>query len=90
MREKGCLYIIPNTIGNVQIDSSIPVEVKHIINNPTSFNQIGQIPLNKNTNSINLELNILINFLKKFIFIYRYLKSLIIILNTFIEYYFKC
>ena len=32
MREKGCLYIIPNTIGNVQIDSSIPVEVRHIIN----------------------------------------------------------
>ena len=32
MPEKGCLYIIPNTIGNDQIDFSIPLEVKQIIN----------------------------------------------------------
>ena len=32
MPEKGSLYIIPNTIGNDQVDFSIPVEVKQIIN----------------------------------------------------------
>ena len=32
MPEKGSLYIIPNTIGNDQVDFSTPVEVKQIIN----------------------------------------------------------
>lgn len=37
MLEKGCLYIIPNTIGNDEIDYSIPAEVKHIINGLDNF-----------------------------------------------------
>tara|TARA_B100000780_G_scaffold71717_1_gene47982 strand:+ start:329 stop:1048 length:720 start_codon:yes stop_codon:yes gene_type:complete len=31
MNKNGCLYLIPNTIGNNEVNSSIPVEVKKII-----------------------------------------------------------
>ena len=31
MNKNGCLYLIPNTIGNDQIDSNIPIQVQSII-----------------------------------------------------------
>jgi 16S rRNA (cytidine1402-2'-O)-methyltransferase len=31
VNKKGCLYLIPNTIGNDQIDSNIPIQVQSII-----------------------------------------------------------
>jgi len=37
MNKNGCLYLIPNTIGNNQIDENIPISVKTIIENLNHF-----------------------------------------------------